>query len=162
MANAGEGYRFHVTGLTHDERGYPVMNAETQDKLVKRLVQKIEKNSEDIIEIEQDGIENADVVVCSYGILARVSKFAVDLARREGINVGMLKLITIWPFPEKTIKKIAKNVKAIIVPEINYGQIALEVERCAGGITNTVLVPHMGGSVHRPETIVDAIKKAIK
>jgi len=159
MANAGEGYLFHVTGLTHDERGYPVMNAETQDKLIRRLVQKIRKNSEDIIEIEEDGIDNADVVVCSYGISARVSKFAVELARQEGINVGMLKLSTIWPFPEQEIKKIAKRVKAIIVPEINCGQIALEVERCAGQMTDTVLIPHMGGGVHRPESIVDVIEK---
>ena len=85
MANAGEGYRFHVTGLTHDERGYPVMNAEAQDKLIKRLVQKIEKNREDIIEIEEDGVDGADVVVCSYGISARVSEFAVERARQEGI-----------------------------------------------------------------------------
>jgi len=85
MANAGEGYRFHVTGLTHDERGYPVMNAEAQDKLIRRLVQKIETNREDIIEIEEDGVDGADVVVCSYGISARVSEFAVERARQEGI-----------------------------------------------------------------------------
>ena len=162
MANAGEGYRFHVTGLTHDERGYPVMNAEAQDKLVNRLVQKIEKNKEDIIEIEEDGIDGADVVVCSYGISARVSKFAVERARQEGIRAGMLKLITVWPFPEERIRKIAKRVKAFVVPEINCGQIALEVERCAGGAADTVLVPHMGGGVHRPEPIVDAINKAVR
>ena len=162
MANAGEGYRFHVTGLTHDERGYPAMNAEAQDKLVRRLVHKIDKNREDIIIIEEDGIDGADVVVCSYGISARISKFAVELARQEGINVGMLKLVTVWPFPEQVIRKIARQVKAFIVPEINYGQIALEVERCAGGAADTVLVPHMGGDVHRPEVIVDAIRKAVK
>jgi len=162
MANAGEGYRFHVTGLTHDERGYPVMNAQAQHKLVKRLVQKIKKNSEDIIEIEEDGVNGADVVVCSYGISARISKFAVERARQEGISVGMLKLITVWPFPERTIRKIARGVKAFIVPEINCGQIALEVERCAGGAAETVLVPHMGGGVHRPESILDAIRKAVR
>ena len=74
----------------------------------------------------------------------------------------MLKLITIWPFPEQAIKRIAKRVKTIVVPEINCGQIALEVERCAGEMTDTVLVPHMGGGVHRPESIVDAIKKGIR
>jgi len=162
MANAGEGYRFHVTGLTHDERGYPAMNAKAQDKLVKRLVHKIEKNKEDIIEIEEDGVDGADVVVCSYGISARISKFAVERARQEGINVGMLKLVTVWPFPEQTIRKIARGVKVFIVPEINYGQIALEVERCAGGAAETVLVPHMGGGVHHPESILDAIRKAVR
>lgn len=162
MANAGEGYRFHVTGLTHDERGYPVMTAEAQDKLIRRLVQKIEKNKDDIIEVEKDSIDDANIVVCSYGISARISKFAVELARREGIKVGMLKLITIWPFPEQTIKRIAKQIKAFIVPEINCGQIALEVERCAGGGAETILVPHMGGGVHRPESILDAIRKAVR
>jgi len=162
MANAGEGYRFHVTGLTHDEKGYPAMNAEAQDKLIRRLVQKIETNKEDIIEIEEDGVDSADVVVCSYGISARVSEFAVEHTRQEGINVGMLKLITVWPFPEEAIRKIAKRVKAFIVPEINNGQIALEVERCAGGAADTVLVPHMGGGVHHPESIMDAIRKAVR
>ncbi|MFC2067852.1 2-oxoacid:acceptor oxidoreductase subunit alpha [Chloroflexota bacterium] len=162
MANAGEGYHFHATGLTHDERGYPAMNAEAQNKLVGRLVQKIERNKDDIIELEADGIDGADIVVCSYGISARISKFAVECARQEGINVGMLKLITVWPFPEQTIRNISKQVKAIIVPEINCGQIALEVERCAGGAADTVLVPHMGGGVHNPEVIIEAIRKAMK
>ena len=162
MANAGEGYRFHVTGLTHDERGYPVMTAEAQDKLIRRLVEKIEGNKEDIIELEEEGLDDAEVVVCSYGISARIAKFAVERARHEGIKAGMLRLVTVWPFPENTIRNIAANIKAFVVPEINYGQIALEVERCAGGKANTILVPHMGGGVHKPETILDAIREAVK
>ncbi|MDO8568397.1 MAG: 2-oxoacid:acceptor oxidoreductase subunit alpha [Dehalococcoidales bacterium] len=161
MAIAGEGCHFHVTGLTHDERGYPVMTAEAQDKLIRRLIGKIEKNRDDIIEIETNGIEGADVVVCSYGITARIAGFAVDLARQEGIKVGMLKLITVWPFPEDAVRRIARQIKTFIVPEINCGQIVHEVERCAGG-TNTILLSHMGGSVHRPEVILDAIRKAAR
>ena len=160
MANAGEGYRFHVTGLTHDERGYPVMTAEAQDKLIRRLVQKIENNRDAIIEIEEEGIDNAEIVVCAYGITARIAKYAVERARQEGIKAGFLRLITIWPFPEQTIRNIAKKIKAFIVPEINYGQIVLEVERCAGGMADTILVPHMGGGVHKPDTILEAIRKA--
>ena len=160
MANAGEGYRFHVTGLTHDERGYPVMTAEAQDKLIRRLVQKIENNREDIIEIEEEGIDNAEIVVCAYGITARIAKYAVERARQEGIKAGLLRLITVWPFPEQTIKNLARKIKAFIVPEINYGQIVLEVERCAGSMADTVLVPHMGGGVHKPDTILEAIRKA--
>ena len=162
MANAGEGYGFHVTGLTHDERGYPVMTAEAQDKLIRRLVQKIKKNRDDIITIEEDSIDGAEVVVCSYGISARIAKFAVELARQEGIRTGMLKLITVWPFPEQRIRSIARQIKAFIVPELNNGQISLEVERCASGATATILVPHMGGGVHRPETILEAIRKAAR
>jgi len=162
MANAGEGYRFHVTGLTHDERGYPAMNDEAQDKLIRRLVHKIERNADDIIEIEEEDTDGADIVVCAYGITARIAKFAVERAREEGIKAGMLKLITVWPFPERRIRELAKTIKAFVVAEINYGQIALEVERCAGGVADTVLVPHMGGGVHRPEAIIDAIRKAVR
>ncbi len=162
MAIAGEGYHFHVTGLTHDEKGYPEMTAEAQDKLVSRLIQKIRQNRDDIIEIKEDGVDDAEIVVCSYGISARIGQFAVECARQEGIKAGMLKLITVWPFPEQRIREIASRVKAFIVPEINCGQIALEVERCAGGKANTVLVPHLGGGVHQPETIVEAIRKAAK
>ncbi|MBL7166135.1 MAG: 2-oxoacid:acceptor oxidoreductase subunit alpha [Dehalococcoidales bacterium] len=162
MANSGEGYRFHVTGLTHDERGYPAMNAEAQDRLIRRLVEKVEKYSEEIIELEEDGIDGAEVVVCAYGITARVSLIAVERARNEGIPVGMLRLVTVWPFPQGRIAEIARQVKAFVVPEINYGQISLEVERSAGGAAKTILVPHMGGAVHDPQVILEAIRQAAK
>lgn len=162
MANAGEGYRYHVTGLTHDERGYPDMTAEAQQKLVRRLLDKIELNKDHIIEVEENGIKGAEVVVCSYGISARVALLAVKAAREEGLRVGMLRLITVWPFPEERIRQIAKKVKAFVVPELNAGQIALEVERCSSGGAGTILVPHMGGSVHDPRLILEAIRKAAR
>jgi 2-oxoglutarate ferredoxin oxidoreductase subunit alpha len=161
MAIAGEGYKFHITGLTHDERGYPANTAEAQDKLVRRLVDKIEKNRRKIIETAEDGIEGADVAVCSYGISARVSAIAIERARALGIKVGFLRLITVWPFPTEKVREIAAHVKAFVVPEINYGQMVLEVERAACGRAKTILVPHMGGAVHNPETILDAIKQAV-
>lgn len=161
MANAGEGYHFHVTGLTHDERGYPVMTDEAQAKLVRRLVAKIEANKENIIIVQEEGVEDADVVVCAYGISARIASFAVEKARQQGIKAGMMKLITVWPFPEERIRAIAKHIKAFVVPEINTGQIVLEVERNACGAAKTVHVPHMGGGVHRPETILKAIKEVL-
>ncbi len=162
MAIAGEGYYFHVTGLTHDERGYPDMTAEAQGKLVRRLIDKIELNKDDIIEVEEDQIEGAEVVVCSYGISARVALLAIKVARDEGIKVGMLRLITVWPFPDRKIREIAGKIKAFVVPELNNGQIALEVERCAGGAAETILVGHMGGTVHDPQVILEAIRKAAK
>ncbi len=162
MAIAGEGYRFHVTGLTHDERGYPVMTAEAQDQLVRRLVDKIRLNRKDIIRYEEVGIEDAEVIVCAYGISARVARFAVQEARDAGIRAGMLRLITVWPFAEDRIRELAQQVKAFVVPEINYGQIVLEVERCAAGKASTLLVPHMGGGVHHPQTILKAIKEAVQ
>lgn len=160
MATAGEGYRFHVTGLTHDERGYPAMNAEAQDRLVRRLVDKIRLNKKDIIKYEEVDTRDADVIVCAYGITARIARRAVQQARKEGIRAGLLRPITIWPFPEERIRELARKAKAFIVPEINYGQIVFEVERCAGSKAKTVLVPNMGGSVHKPETILEAIREA--
>ncbi len=162
MAIAGEGYRFHVTGLTHDERGYPVMTVEAQDQLVRRLVDKIRLNKKDIIRYEEVGVEDAEVIVCAYGISTRVARLAVQEARNAGIRAGMLRLITVWPFAEDRIRELAQQVKAFVVPEINYGQIVLEVERCAAGKASTLLVPHMGGGVHHPQTILKAIKEAVQ
>jgi 2-oxoglutarate/2-oxoacid ferredoxin oxidoreductase subunit alpha len=162
MAHAGEGYRFHVTGLTHDERGYPAMTPPVQDKLVRRLKSKIEDNIEKITMLETDGLEGADVVVVSYGITSRVAQRAIDEARKSGLKVGKMRLITVWPFPEKQIAELAKRVKAFVVPEMNLGQIKYEVERAAAGKCKTILVPHAGGNVHRPEQILDAIVEGTK
>ncbi len=159
MAIAGEGYRFHVTGLTHDDRGYPAMTAEAQDKLVRRLVDKIRLNAKDIIRYEEAEVDDVEVIVVSYGISARIARYAVRQARDEGIKAGFLRLVTVWPFAEERIRELASKVKAFVVPEINYGQIVREVERCAAGKARTRLVPHMGGGVHLPETILEAIRE---
>jgi len=159
MAVAGEGYRFHVSGLTHDERGYPDMSEEGQHKLVTRLVNKIRLNRKDIIRVREFQTEDAEIIVCSYGISARISRLAIELARRQGIKVGMIQFLTIWPFAEERIRALSKQAGAFIVPEINMGQIVYEVERCAAGV-RTVSVPHAGGAVHQPQVILDAIREA--
>lgn len=160
MARAGDGHNLFVTGLTHDERGYPVMNHVTQEKLVHRLVNKIRKNADEIVEVEEDQIEGADVVVVSYGITSRVAQRGVDIAREKGVKVGTMRLIVVWPFPETRIKQLASKVKAFVMPELNYGQMVLELERCVSGVTRTMLVPHGGGEVHDPEIIAKAIIQA--
>ena len=160
MVKAGDGYRFHTTGLTHDERGYPVINAECQDWNVRHLTDKILQNAAKIIQVEEDQTDNADIVVISYGITSRVSYRAVQLARKAGIKIGTLRLITVWPFPEKRIQALAKKVKAFVVPELNLGQIAKEVERFAAGRVPTIPVTHCGGWVHDPQDILKAIKEA--
>jgi len=160
MVNAGEGYRIHITGLTHDERGYPATDAETQVRLVTRLVNKIRVNRRDIIEVYEDGVDDADVIVCAYGISARTTAWPVQLAREEGLRVGLLKLITVWPFPEECIRELAGRVKGFVVPEINLGQMVLEVERCVAGRARTILVPHAGGDIHDPGEVLAAIRAA--
>jgi 2-oxoglutarate ferredoxin oxidoreductase subunit alpha len=161
MAVAGEGYHFHVTGLTHDERGYPVMTAEAQERLTRRLSDKIRLNRDDITKLEEIQLDDADIIVCAYGITARIAQFAVRMAREEGIRAGLLRFVTVWPFAEPRVRELSSQAKAFIVPEINYGQIVLEVERCAGGKSRTIPVPHMGGGVHSPQTILQAIRGAV-
>lgn len=162
MAHAGMGYRFHVTGLTHDERGYPAMNAAAQDVLVRRLKDKILKNFDRIVAVEQEGIDDGAVVVVSFGITARVAERAISMARSKGIPVGKLRMITVWPFPDRIIAEIAPRIKAFVVPELNMGQIVREVERAAAGRTRVVSAPHAGGTVHRPEQILQAIEEAAR
>jgi len=160
MAKVGEGYRAEVTGLTHDEHGYPAMNAQAQHKLVSRLVGKIRNNVERIARWEERALEDADIAVIAYGITSRVAERAVQLARAEGLRVGLLRPVVVWPFPEKRIRELAARIRTLVVVEINYGQMVYEVERCAGGRARTVLVGHGGGAVHEPEEILQTIREA--
>jgi 2-oxoglutarate ferredoxin oxidoreductase subunit alpha len=162
MVKAGDGYHIHVTGLTHDERGYPDMSVQAQDRLVKRLVEKLQKNSDVIVDYKEENIEDADVVVVTYGITSRVAVPAMEQARKEGLKVGHLRLITAWPFPEKRISELAARVKAFVVPELNLGQMVREVERLVKGDVEVKSVPHAGGTVHDPDEIYTAIKRCAK
>lgn len=162
MAKLGHGYNVHVTGLTHDERGYPVTNAQAQDALVRRLVDKVETNAADIVRTEAFGLEDAEVAVVAYGITSRIARRSVDMAREKGIRAGILRLITAWPFATGQVREIAGRVKAMVVPELNLGQMSIEVERAAAGACKVVSVDHAGGSVHSPEAILEAIEAAVR
>jgi 2-oxoglutarate/2-oxoacid ferredoxin oxidoreductase subunit alpha len=161
MVRAGKGYRFHMTGLTHDERGYPAMNAAAQSSLVQRLCDKIRLNVAAISDVVEDGTADAEAVVVAYGITSRVVLPAVNALRSEGRRIGLLRLRTVWPFPEQRVRELAGRVRAFVVPELNLGQIVHEVERCAGG-TRVVSVPHAGGTVHNPDVIKTAIVEALR
>ena len=160
MVAAGEGYRIHVTGLTHDERGYPAMNARAHEWNVNHLIEKIRKHRDDIIQIEEQDTDDAEVVVVSYGISARTSLWPIEQARQEGIRVGYLRLITVWPFPEDRIRQLAKGIRAFVVPEINMGQIGREVERCAAGQAQVLGANSPGGDVLEPEYVLNVIRQA--
>ena len=161
MAHAGEGYNFHVTGLTHDERGYPNMTVPVQQKLITRLQEKILRAKDDIQLVDAEGLDDADVVVVSYGITSRVAQRAIEMARAKGLKVGKFRLITAWPFPDGRIRELASRVKAFVVPELNLGQMVGEVQRAAGGV-KTLLVPHAGGGVHSPEDILAKIEEGLR
>lgn len=162
MIKAGDGYNIHVTGLTHDERGYPVISAEAQDVMVRHLMDKINNNRDKIIEVEEIDVEGADAVIVSYGISSRTCYRALDMAKEAGLKVGMYRLVTVWPFPERQIKELAEKVKSLVMVELNFGQVYYEVERCACGNARTYLVPHAGGDIHDPADILAVLKEAVK
>jgi 2-oxoglutarate ferredoxin oxidoreductase subunit alpha len=160
MACFGEGYHFHATGLTHDESGYPqTTSSEVQAKLVRRLCDKICKNSDKIIRVEEVMLEDAEVVVVAYGIVARAALSAVRKARKSGIKAGLLRLVTLWPFPEKYVANIAKSAKAIVVPEMNCGQMVREVERAAKE-TPVAFISKLGEDPHTPAEILEVMKRS--
>jgi 2-oxoglutarate ferredoxin oxidoreductase subunit alpha len=160
MVAAGEGYRIHVTGLTHDERGYPVMNAKAHEWNVARLINKIKTHRNEIIQIEEQNLDDAEIVVVTFGISARTSLWPIEQARKEGIRVGYIRLITVWPFPEERIRQVARGIHAFVVPEINMGQIAREVERCAAGQAPVFGANCAGGDILEPHYVLDVIRKA--
>lgn len=160
IVHAGEGYRIHYTGLTHDERGYPDMSPETHHKLVSRLVDKIKVNAADLIMTEGQFLEDAKIVVISFGSTARSARRAVIEARASGIPAGFLRLISIWPFPETLVKELAQQAEVFVVAEMNLGQIAHEVQR---HVTQPVKgVFHAGGKMMPPTPILETIQEVAK
>jgi 2-oxoglutarate ferredoxin oxidoreductase subunit alpha len=160
MACFGEGYRFHATGLTHDEQGYPqTSSSEAQSKLVRRLCEKVNRNVDKIIKVEEAMLEDANVAVVAYGIVARGALSAVRKARASGVKAGLLRLITLWPFAEKQVAEVARRVKGIVVPEMNCGQLVREVERAAKD-TPVASLSKLGEDPHTPMEILEAIRRS--
>ncbi len=158
IAHAGEGYKVHMTGLTHDERGYPALDPDTHDKLINRLVDKIRLNSDDIILYEEIDVEDADTIVIAFGCTARSARHAVNQAREEGLKCGLLRLITVWPFPKTRIRELIRHgkVRRFIVPEVNLGQMRREVERVTQ--LPVLRLNHAGGSMPTPDAILELIR----
>ena len=157
MANFGTGYRYHVTGLLHDPAGYPTQRLDEIDPWIQRVHRKIERNLNDIVMTEEDGTGSARTVVVAYGATARSARHAVRLARQRRCKVGLVTLLTIWPFAEDVIAHIARSAHRIIVPEMNLGQLALEVERLAGR-SKVVRVNRANGEMVTPQMILEAIE----
>jgi 2-oxoglutarate ferredoxin oxidoreductase subunit alpha len=160
MACFGDGYRFYATGLTHNEKGYPDMSVEAQDRLVRRLCDKIRRDADKIEMVEEHMTEDCDVLVVAYGITARSALSAVKQARAEGIRAGLLRLITLWPFPDKRIERLTKGIRGVVVAEMNYGQLVREVERAA--MRRAEFVPKLGENPHMPGEILEAIRRAAR
>ncbi len=160
MACFGDGYHFYATGLTHNEMGYPDMSVEAQDKLVRRLCDKIRRDAAMIEMVEERFTDDCDVLVVAYGITARSALSAVKLAREQGIKAGLFRLITLWPFPDARIEELTRRCVGVVVAEMNYGQLVREVERAA--MRRVEFVPKLGENPHMPEEILAAIWRAGK
>ncbi len=161
MANFGEGYRYHVTGLVHDETGFPTNDTKQIDRMLHRLNTKLDKYKNEIIKYESEFTEDAKVGIISYGSSARSARNALKKAREAGMPAGMMRLQTIWPFPTEQIHKFAKQVSHIIVPELNLGQIAHEVEHAARGETEVLRVNKINGEPIHPDEIFSKIKECL-
>jgi 2-oxoglutarate ferredoxin oxidoreductase subunit alpha len=158
LAPFGEGYRYHITGLLHDTRGFPTSRPDEIQPWIDRVFRKIDRHLDEICLWDQDGIEDARVLVVAYGSTARSARQALKIARaRYGRKVGLLRLKTLWPFPESVVERAAEVAQRVIVAEMNLGQIALEVERIVGR-SRVVRVGRADGQIVTPEQIVDAMR----
>ena len=156
------GYRGHATGLHHDYTGFPTTDPEMCQELIDRLIRKVKSRQPELEKNEEYRLDDAEVAVVTFGTTARAAKTAVDLAREKGIKAGLLRVITIWPSPEETLNKLAKSVKAILVPELNMGQYVLEVERCARGECPVYRLNRANGKIIYPHEILAKLEEIAK
>ncbi len=161
MAAFGSGYRWHVTGLIHDETGFPKGTGAATKSAQDRLRTKLDDNLDDIVQVENYRMEDAEFAVVAFGGAARTAYEAIDMARAEGLKVGFVRPITIWPFAEKQMKELAGKVKGILVHELNCGQYVLEVERAVAGKVPVTLYAKYDNESATPAQLLAEIKKAM-
>lgn len=159
MADFGEGYRYHVTGLTHDVRGFPTSRPDEVDAFIRRLFRKVSQNFGDLQIGEHYHIDDAEVAIIAYGCVARSARRAVADCREKGIKAGMLKLNTIWPFMRTDVEKVLRQAKVVIVPEMNMGQISREVKRVNKGSAKIFTINRVDGTIITPQEIMGRIKE---
>lgn len=155
----GTGWRYHVTGLMHDERGYPTSSAAESHKLVTRLMQKVERARADIVQWEETETADAETVIVCFGGTARAAMKALKEARATGEKVGMFRAISIWPFPGQELAELANRVKRLLVIEHNYGQIVREVERAVAGQCPVDFLGCVDGSALTPSQIREKLRE---
>ena len=162
MPRPGDGYRTHTTGLTHAEDGFPTQDPATVEKVMKRLLNKFEYNQSEIESYEILHCDDAEILVMTVGISARAAKHAVKTARLQGIKAGLFRPITLWPFPEKAFQKYAVKAKTVIVPEMNTGQLRLEVERICPKKINIRSINRIDGEAITPHEILNLLREVDK
>ncbi len=159
MAPFGKGYRYHVTGLVHDETGFPSGNETIAETLINRLISKIEDNVDDIVEYDEYLLDDAEIAIVAFGATSRSAKNAINELRKKGKKIGMFRPITIWPSPEKQLIELSKKVKRIVVVEMNAGQYFLEVDRIAGKNVKVEKYGRLNGEIVTPDEIISFIEE---
>ncbi|MGV8119688.1 MAG: 2-oxoacid:acceptor oxidoreductase subunit alpha [Candidatus Xenobiia bacterium LiM19] len=157
LATFGKGYRYHITGLLHNEEGFPTSDSIEITKWFDRVFSKLEKNIDDISLYRKFYTDDAEILVISYGITSRSAHSAVIEAREHGIKAGLLQLLTIWPINEALIEEICAHRRMLIVPEMNRGQFVLEVERITGRKVPIRKVNRYDGHMIEPDAILEVI-----
>lgn len=160
LAAFGDGYRFHMTGLAHDERGYPTTDAGKVDVLIRRLHRKIEDHLDEIEEVERFLLDDAEIAIFAYGVVAAAARDAVAAARARGMRAGLLRPMTLWPFPERAVAEVAGRVRTLLVAEMNLGQMAREVAAAAG---STEVIGHfrVDGEPILPEEMLGRLESLV-
>ncbi len=160
MAPFGMGQRYNITGLIHDESGFPTNSTEEAEKMMNRLMHKISDNYEKIKDYVTENVEDADTVIFCYGGTARAAQTAMEMAREKGLKVGIFRPRTVWPFPEKELEELSRKVKKVVVAEHNYGQMLLEVQRVVRNNCGVGFVGKWNGGVITPQEILARIEEA--
>jgi len=160
LANLGEGYRYHVTGLVHDERGFPTRRPDEVEPFYNRLFGKISRHFGDLERVRAYQLDDADMVIIAYGCTARAAAAAVRIGRERGLKVGMLQLMSIWPFPRRPVEEALTGKRLALVPELNMGQISREVKRVNDGRTQVLRHGKMDGSMITPDEILGRLREA--
>ncbi|BEP29050.1 2-oxoacid:acceptor oxidoreductase subunit alpha [Helicovermis profundi] len=161
MADFGTGHRYHITGLFHDETGFPSNSTDNADFMLNRLLNKVNDNLDDILKYEEYMTEDADILLVSYGSTARTSIAAVNRLRKQGIKAGLFRPITIWPYPAKRTLELAKKASHVFVCEMNMGQLVLEVERVVKSNSKVSHIGRANGEIYAPIEIVEEIKEVL-
>ena len=161
LASYGDGYRFHVTGLSYDNHGFPTNKSNEVAIQMNRLKNKIIHNIRDLVQVESFKMEKAKIAIFAAGICARSAKAAVNQARFEGIEVGLVRPLTIWPFPDDAVRKMLREVDTVIIPELNEGQLSREIQRVvrSGAESKLVSINRVDGEIISPATILRAIRE---
>lgn len=160
LADFGEGYRYHITGLVHDEHGFPTRRRDEAEPFMNRLFDKISRSFADLEMVREFHLDDAERVIIAYGCVARSARAAVRIGREQGMKIGLLQLLSLWPFPRKPVEKALTDKRGALVPELNLGQMRREVLRVNDGRTRVQSLGRLDGGMITPRDILDKLIEA--